>query len=482
MKKSPRKKPASRKTVVRKKPAPKKPVVASAPDYDSVLSGVVELLQEARRASARTVNAIMTATYWEVGRRIVEGEQGGKERADYGKELLKRLSLDLTGRFGRGFSVDNLQRFRSFFVVFPLSEIYATASRKSDEQKYATSSRISVDAVGPLFQSFSAIFVTGEPIQKSQTPSGLFVGTKSATPSRKSAANIPKATLAKSDDEIVQTPTALLAGPILRSPIEELQTASPLGLLDLLRTLSQRFPLPWSHYVRLLSVKNPLAREFYEIEALRGGWTVKQLSRQIGTQFYERTALSRNKAAMLTKGQQSKPEDAVSVDEEIKDSFVLEFLGLKDEYSESELEEALIRHLETFLLELGGDFTFVGRQRRLRSITPKAFHNTAQGRKRSERTLGWIVLVSGYPEGVTQTVTRELWNPFRVRLAVVPATQGALAKLATLGCVVERLRRNGRQLSLWALLPDEKLLADELTRTRRLLEARLAARPTRRKS
>src|SRR5439155_22503894 len=73
-----------------------------------------------------------------------------------------------------------------------------------------------------------------------------------------------------------------------------------------------------------------------------------------------------NKTAMLTKGQQSKPEDAVSVDEEIKDSFVLEFLGLKDEYSESELEEALIQHLETFLLELGGDFTFVARQRRLR--------------------------------------------------------------------------------------------------------------------
>jgi predicted nuclease of restriction endonuclease-like (RecB) superfamily len=122
-----------------------------------------------------------------------------------------------------------------------------------------------------------------------------------------------------------------------------------------------RLPLSWSHYVRLLSVEKPDARAFYEAEALRGGWTVRQLDRQIGTQFYERTLLSHDKAAMLKKGQKAKPEDAITPEEEIKDPFVLEFLDLKDEYSESDLEEALIRHLETFLLELGDDFTFVGR-------------------------------------------------------------------------------------------------------------------------
>jgi predicted nuclease of restriction endonuclease-like (RecB) superfamily len=127
-----------------------------------------------------------------------------------------------------------------------------------------------------------------------------------------------------------------------------------------------KFPLSWSHYVRLLSVEKPAARTFYEAEALRGGWTVRQLDRQIATQFYERTLLSRNKAAMLRKGQNAQPEDAVTAEEEIKDPLLLEFLDLKDEYSESDLEEALIRHLETFLLELGDDFTFVGRQRRLR--------------------------------------------------------------------------------------------------------------------
>ena len=133
-----------------------------------------------------------------------------------------------------------------------------------------------------------------------------------------------------------------------------------------LSPMMPRFPLPWSHYVKLLAIQDPEARAFYETEALRGGWSVRQLDRQIASQFYQRTLLSRNKAAMLRKGAVPRPEDAVTPEEEIKDPLVLEFLGLKDEYSESELEEALIRHLETFLLELGGDFAFVGRQRRLR--------------------------------------------------------------------------------------------------------------------
>jgi predicted nuclease of restriction endonuclease-like (RecB) superfamily len=133
-----------------------------------------------------------------------------------------------------------------------------------------------------------------------------------------------------------------------------------------LRELAGRFPLPWSHYVRLLAVSSNEARKFYETEALRCGWSVRQLDRQISSQFYERTALSRNKVLMLKKAGKVEVGDFVTPEEEIKDPFVLEFLGLKDEYSESELEEALILHLESFLLELGGDFAFVARQRRLR--------------------------------------------------------------------------------------------------------------------
>ncbi|MFH1553032.1 MAG: PDDEXK nuclease domain-containing protein, partial [Candidatus Omnitrophota bacterium] len=124
--------------------------------------------------------------------------------------------------------------------------------------------------------------------------------------------------------------------------------------------------LPWCHYRRLLSVKSKEARDFYETEAVRGGWSVRQLDRQISTQFYERTLLSRNKAEMLRKGQVRRKDECISPEQEIKDPTVLEFLDLKDEYSESEIEDALIHKLEDFLLELGSGFTFVARQKRLR--------------------------------------------------------------------------------------------------------------------
>jgi len=104
-------------------------------------------------------------------------------------------------------------------------------------------------------------------------------------------------------------------------------------------------------------------RAFYETECSQGNWSVRQLDRQIQSMLYERVALSKKKAVVIAKAHEHpiimRPED------EIKDPYVLEFLGLKDEYSESELEEALIKHLEEFLLELGIGFTFVARQKRI---------------------------------------------------------------------------------------------------------------------
>jgi len=90
-----------------------------------------------------------------------------------------------------------------------------------------------------------------------------------------------------------------------------------------LRALTVRFPLPWSHYVLLVRrSRSPEARTFYETEAIRGGWTVRQLQRQIDTQFYERTALSRNKVAMLAKGAKAKAEDAITPEEELKEALI----------------------------------------------------------------------------------------------------------------------------------------------------------------
>lgn len=85
--------------------------------YVDVRSGIVELLNVARLTAARNVNAMMTASYWEIGRRIVEAEQKGKRRAGYGEQLIERLSADLTQQFGRGFSPDNLENMRRFFMA-----------------------------------------------------------------------------------------------------------------------------------------------------------------------------------------------------------------------------------------------------------------------------------------------------------------------------------------------------------------------------
>jgi hypothetical protein len=104
-----------------KKTLSKKAVPKSLSEgYGGLIGGIAELLEAAGRTAARTVNALMTATYWEIGRRIVKFEQQGQERAGYGEQILSKLSQDLTGRFGRGFGVDNLELFRAFHLTYPI--------------------------------------------------------------------------------------------------------------------------------------------------------------------------------------------------------------------------------------------------------------------------------------------------------------------------------------------------------------------------
>ena len=175
-----------RKTLT-KKTAPAKPA-----GYERLFADVAEFIEEARCSAARSVNAVMTATYWLVGRRLVEAEQAGETRAEYGKEIVERLSADLTARFGRGFGRSNLFQMRAFFLA--RRNIVQTLSGRS-------------------------ALPNGRP-EKVQTASG--------------------------------------------------QLRDAAGL----RGIATHFPLPWSHYVRLLAVKSDNARAFYEDEALRGGWKV----------------------------------------------------------------------------------------------------------------------------------------------------------------------------------------------------------------
>ncbi len=104
---------------------------ANSSDYSGIHDAIVTLLEDARHAASRSVNALMTATYWEVGRRIIESEQGGQERATYGEELIKRLGSDLSRRFGRGFGWRNLTQMRAFYLAWPAEQILQTVSAKS---------------------------------------------------------------------------------------------------------------------------------------------------------------------------------------------------------------------------------------------------------------------------------------------------------------------------------------------------------------
>ena len=103
------------------------------PDYGPLLIGISELLDQARRMSARTVNNILTATYWEIGRRIVEYEQRGKARAEYGEATLAELSQDLTAKHGRGFSKRNLEQMRAFYLGWESAQTPSAAIRGPGE-------------------------------------------------------------------------------------------------------------------------------------------------------------------------------------------------------------------------------------------------------------------------------------------------------------------------------------------------------------
>jgi predicted nuclease of restriction endonuclease-like (RecB) superfamily len=143
-----------------------------------------------------------------------------------------------------------------------------------------------------------------------------------------------------------------------------LSRSEPFSFEAIIDLLISRFTLGWSHYVTLLTIDNPDERQFYEIEASRNSWSVRELERQIASSLYERLALSRDKNDIRRLAREGQVvEKAADI---IKNPFVLEFLGLEEKpaYSENELESAIIDRLESFLLELGRGVLFEARQKR----------------------------------------------------------------------------------------------------------------------
>lgn len=218
--------------------------------YQKLVDSIGITIESARQKAIQAVNNELLKANWEIGKYIVEYEQHGNEKAEYGSSLLTNLSKDLKSRFGKGFSKSNIYLMRQFYLKYQ------------------------------IFQS-----VTGK--------------------------------------------------------------------------------LTWTHYAELLGVSDDIARGFYEKQAVNDNWSVRELKRQINSSLFERLALSQDKSGVLELSEKglviSEPKDIV------KDPYVLEFLQIPEEYrmTESKLEQKIIDNLQTFLLELGKGFSFVGRQYRI---------------------------------------------------------------------------------------------------------------------
>ena len=370
--------------------------------YQAVFGDVSKIIDAARESAARSVNAAMTAAYWLIGRRIVEFEQSGEERAEYGAALVEKLAEDLTVQFGRGFSLRNIYNMRLFYLAHPTDRILQTPSAKS-----------------------------------------------AALPRR----------------QIRQTASARFETPAAEVDFDDLLTA---------------FPLPWSAYVRLLSVRDESAREFYETEALPGRM-VRPPARstdRLPVLRAHRSVQEQGRHAYVSgqEAQESRRPRAVP-QEEMKDPFVLEFLDLKDEYSESDLEEALIRHLETFLMELGDDFCFLGRQRRMRignrwyRVDLLFFHRGLRCLVVIDLKIGAFTHADAGQMHLYLNYAREHWvregeNP-PVGLILCSEKDEALARYA-----LDGLPNNVMAGEYRITLPDEEILAGELDRTRQEMELR----------
>lgn len=294
---------------------------------------VQEILEAARTGITRTVNTTQVVANWLIGREIVEEEQRGSHRAEYGARLIEDLSARLQTDFGRGYAIRNLETFRQYYLEYPQLVAIPHALRAES----------GASPIPHALRALSAPEISDAPSRKSEK--GRAVRSQSEP-----SAEIPNA------------------------PRSELQILHALrGELDIRHTPrdqswqpGQLHPnLSWTHYRTLLRVEKPEARSFYEIEATQNNWSARELERQINSLLYERLALSRDKKGLLRlarKGQEIQgPLDV------FKDPLVLEFLKIPAaaKLVESDLEEALLNELQAFLLELGKGFAFVARQERI---------------------------------------------------------------------------------------------------------------------
>ncbi len=296
---------------------------------DPIFDRVVSILDEARGHVVRAVNSNMVWAYWLIGREIVQELLGVEGRAEYGKQLIKELSKRLTETYGKGFSVTSLKYFRTFYQVYA-DRFQGMGRPVGDPSMNGEKGR----PPGDLLESEKLHPLGGEAKEEQiQYPAG----TELSDSTNPSPMGRDLATT-----QIVRPRGA-----------ESVQGFSP--------------QLSWSHYRMLMRVDNIDARNFYEREAIEGGWSKRTLERQVHTHYYDRSLHAQQPEQMIAEGRQLETLPQAP-DEVLKNPYVLEFLGYPNfaEVHESDVEQAIITHLQRFLLELGTGFAFVARQKHIR--------------------------------------------------------------------------------------------------------------------
>ena len=287
---------------------------------DHLINSIQSINTGLRDTAAKAINKCVTARNWLIGYYIVNYEQNGEDRAVYGERILQTLAERLDDE---GLSYRNLRLYRQFYLTFP--ELGTSVSHFVLSQ-----SSILQPVVAKLQSNENELIRIGQPV-------------------------VAKLQNTENESDKIWQPL------VAKSNNEESRRKYD----DLIAPEQVFGSLSYSHLVQLLNITDPLEKAFYEIEAIKGIWSKRELKRQIDSQLYLRTGISKNKDAVVALA--NKEATTTNITDIIRSPYTFEFLGLKGKevVEESDLESALIDHLQEFLLELGNGFCFEARQKRI---------------------------------------------------------------------------------------------------------------------
>ena len=270
-------------------------------EIQNLITVISETQTYFRQQAQKQVNIGLTLRNWFFGFYIVEYEQKGKDRAVYGENLIRNLSKLLNEKNLKGFSAVNLRMYRSFYLCYPQIQQSVTVELYLNDFQK-----------NRILQSVTAKLIADQ--------------------------NQPE-----------------------NNEVTIFQSVSGKSLSDIEKMINH---LSFTHIVELIKQDNETKRSFYQWQSIDNGWSVRELQRAVNSMLYERTGLSFDKEKVIENQKKQLP---LLAEDFFKNPYILEFLELKQEtnYSESDLEQAIINHLQTFLIELGKGFCFEARQKRI---------------------------------------------------------------------------------------------------------------------